>query len=74
MDARRRFIAGKLDDPSTNAALLAADRASYRAERASAAEEGFLQAMLHEAVHGRHAKDNVTALLLRLDGGHEKTS
>ena len=38
-----------------------------RAEREGASEEGVLRAMVTEAVHGRHAKDNVTALLVRLD-------
>ena len=38
-----------------------------QAEREGASEEGVLRAMVTEAVHGRHAKDNVTALLVRLD-------
>lgn len=67
MDERRALLRTKLDDPNAIAALAAATRAELKAERETATEEGVLKAMVHEAVHMRHAKDNVTALLLRLD-------
>ena len=68
MDARRaELVARRLDDPTACAGLTREAVATLRAERESANEEGCLKALVHEAVHARHAKDNVTALLVRLD-------
>ena len=36
-----------------------------KAEREGCGEAGVLRELLHEAVHTRHARDNVTALLVR---------
>ena len=66
MDSRRTEIAKTLDEPASASALTQAELAALKAERESACEEGLLKAMLHEAVHVRHAKDNVTAVLVRL--------
>ena len=65
MDARRVEIALALEPPAITA-LTQQALAALRAERESANEEGCLRAMLHEAVHVRHAKDNVTCILVRL--------
>ena len=66
MDARRTEVA-ILDDQTACAGLTRDAIAALRADRESASEEGCLKALVHEAVHARHAKDNVTALLVRLD-------
>lgn len=67
MDTRRAELAAALDDPAAAASLTKEAIAARRAERESTSEEGLLRQMVHEAVHVRHAKDNVTALLVRLD-------
>jgi hypothetical protein len=69
MDARRVELRALLDDPAAAAGLTREVLASMRAEREGACEEALLRQMVHEAVHTRHAKDNVTALLVRLDDG-----
>ena len=66
MDSRRTEIAKTLDEPASASALTQAELAALKAERESVCEEGLLKAMLHEAVHVRHAKDNVTVVLVRL--------
>ena len=65
MDARRRELAATLENPAACAALKDSERAALKAEREVTCEEGCLKAMLQEAVSVRHAKDNVTVLLLR---------
>ena len=65
MDRRRAELAALLSDASACAGLKAEKLAELKAERESATEEGLLRAMVHEAVHGRRAKDNVTAMLVR---------
>ena len=66
MDARRAELRATLDDASACSALTKEALANLRAERERECEEGVLRALLHEAVHARNAKDNVTALLVRL--------
>ena len=65
MDARRAELAARLDDPATAAALTKESREALLKERECVTEEGCLRSLLHEAVQVRHAKDNVTALLVR---------
>ena len=71
MDARREELGALLDDTSACAGLTREALCAMRAERESACEEGCLKALVHEAVHARHAKDNVTALLVRLGAQKE---
>ena len=66
MDRRREVLATALDEPTAASALTREAHAALIKEREGATEEGCLKEMVHEAVHMRHAKDNVTALLVRL--------
>ena len=66
MDARRAEVAATLDDPASAAALTKEALGRIKSERERESEAGLLKAMCHEAVHARHATDNVTALLVRL--------
>ena len=66
MDRRRQQLGATLDDPAAAAALTKEALAALAREREDATEEGCLKELVHEAVHVRHAKDNVTALLVRL--------
>ena len=40
-------------------------RRASPSEREAASEEGVLRELLHEAVHTRNAKDNVTVVMVR---------
>ena len=66
MDRRREVLATALDEPTAASALTREAHAALIKEREGATEEGCLKEMVHEAVHMRHAKDNVTALLVRM--------
>jgi serine/threonine protein phosphatase PrpC len=66
MDRRREVLATLLDEPTAASALTREAHAALIKEREGATEEGCLKEMVHEAVHMRHAKDNVTALLVRM--------
>lgn len=67
LDRRRAELGALLDDANACAGIKSERLVQLRAEREGASEVGVLRAMVTEAVHGRHAKDNVTALLVRLD-------
>jgi integrin-linked kinase-associated serine/threonine phosphatase 2C len=68
MDARRTELAALLDDKVRVAGLTKEAHAAALRERADAAsEDGLLRAMVHEAVHSRHATDNTTLMLVRLN-------
>ena len=41
------------------------ERAALAKQREAASEEGVLRELLHEAVHTRNAKDNVTVVMVR---------
>ena len=47
------------------AALTREERAALAKQREAASEEGVLRELLHEAVHTRNAKDNVTVVMVR---------
>jgi serine/threonine protein phosphatase PrpC len=66
MDRRREVLATVLDEPTAASALTREAHAALIKEREGATEEGCLKEMVHVAVHMRHAKDNVTALLVRM--------
>jgi len=66
MDSRRAALAAKVDDPEHAASLTKEAFAALLKEREGASEEGCLREMVLEAVHVRHAKDNVTALVVRM--------
>ncbi len=68
MDERRREIGATLDDPHAASALTREAAAALARERESEDEDGVVRELVHEAVHARHAIDNVTCLMVRLAG------
>jgi serine/threonine protein phosphatase PrpC len=67
MDARRDELSRQLADSASASALTKEVLGRLSKEREGACEEAVLRGLLHEAVHARNAKDNLTLLLVRLD-------
>ena len=66
MDARRAELRARCADAVALSALTKDAVAALQKERESTNEEGVLRELLHEAVHARGVKDNVTCILVRL--------
>ena len=64
MEALRARLSQQLDGGGA-AALTREERAALAKQREAASEEGVLRELLHEAVHTRNAKDNVTVVMVR---------
>jgi serine/threonine protein phosphatase PrpC len=69
MDRRRLQLQDQLGSPAVLAGMTRETLATLQRERESATEEGVLRELVRVAVHERHAKDNVTAVLVRMGGG-----
>ena len=65
MDVRRAELKAQLGDAIALSALTKDALAALQKEREATSEEGVLRELIHEAVHGRSAKDNVTCVLVR---------
>lgn len=74
MDQRRRELAQQLGSPAAVAGLTREALGALQRERESATEEGVLRELIRVAVHERNAKDNVTAVLVRMGGGETEAS
>ena len=66
MDADRARLDALFADATATSALTKEALAAASRERDGASEAALLRAMVHEAVHARNAKDNITAILVRL--------
>ena len=66
MDARRAELRAQCGDAVALSALTKEAVAALHKERDATNEEGVLRELVHEAVHGRGVKDNVTCVLVRL--------
>ena len=65
MDARREALRTQLGDARALSALTKDAVAALQRERDATTEEGLLRELVHEAVHSRCAKDNITCVLVR---------
>ncbi|KAL1515632.1 hypothetical protein AB1Y20_002250 [Prymnesium parvum] len=66
MDARRRELNRTLGDAVALSAMTREAVDTLQKEREAMSEDAILRKLVHEAVHNRSAKDNVTCILVRL--------